>query len=608
MQAVILAAGMGKRLGSLTRDNTKCMVKVNGITLIERMLKQLDCLGLSGIIIVIGYKGGSLRNFVETIELKTPLRFVNNEKYDETNNIYSLYLTKKYLIAEDTLLFESDLIFDSSLPAKLLENPKPCLALVAGFESWMNGTVVTLDRENRIKNFLSPKEFVFENISSYYKTVNIYKFSREFAANYYIPALEANFDSLGMNEYYEQVLKVIALLDSCSIEAVVLNDENWFEIDDAQDLDMAESIFGNRTERFRKLQNRFGGYWRYPKLIDFQYLTNPYFPGRNLLDEMKAGFENLLTNYPSGMQANCLLAARYFKLRRENICIGNGAAELIKPLMLRQPGKIGMVFPGFEEYCNCTGIENVVGFISGNADFSYSADDLINYFAAKDITSLVISNPDNPSGNFIEKREILKLADWAGGENIGLIIDESFIDFADTAEDMTLLVQDLLDKYPNLTVLRSISKSFGVPGIRLGIMGSSNTELIDDIKRKLAIWNINSFGEFFLQIIEKYRNDYVEAIEQFKETRRDLYRELETLNSIRVIPSQGNFIMFELIGGIKATCLAEELLDEYNILVKDLSLHRGLSNRQCVRVAVKKPDENKKLISALREIFERKDF
>lgn len=115
MQAIILAAGMGKRLKELTNNNTKCMVKVNNTTMIERMLRQLDALNLSSIVIVIGYKGNELMEYINTLNVKTPINYVNNEIYYKTNNIYSLFLARNYLVKEDTLLLESDLIFEDDI-------------------------------------------------------------------------------------------------------------------------------------------------------------------------------------------------------------------------------------------------------------------------------------------------------------------------------------------------------------------------------------------------------------------------------------------------------------------------------------------------------------
>lgn len=142
MQAIILAAGMGKRLKDLTSNATKCMVEVNGVTMIERMLSQLDALQLNKIIMVVGYESKKLMEYVQTLPISTKIEFVDNDVYYKTNNIYSLYLAREYLTQDDTLLLESDLIFEDAVLQRLIQNPYPSLALVAKFESWMDGTVV----------------------------------------------------------------------------------------------------------------------------------------------------------------------------------------------------------------------------------------------------------------------------------------------------------------------------------------------------------------------------------------------------------------------------------------------------------------------------------
>ena len=167
MQAVILAAGMGKRLGELTKDNTKCMVKVNGTCLIDRLLNQLDSLQLKRIIIVIGYQGEKLIEHIKSLSIHTPIEYINNPIYDKTNNIYSLYLAKKQLQEADTLLIESDLIFEDSLFTKIVNNPYPNLALVAKYEPWMDGTMVCLNSDNYITEFISKKSF-YKSFQTYY--------------------------------------------------------------------------------------------------------------------------------------------------------------------------------------------------------------------------------------------------------------------------------------------------------------------------------------------------------------------------------------------------------------------------------------------------------
>ena len=239
MQAIILAAGMGKRLKELTHDNTKCMVKVNGVTMIDRMLHQIEKKNLSKIVIVVGYEGEKLIDYIATLGIQTPIVFVNNPVYDKTNNIYSLALAKEYLKQEDTLLLESDLIFEDAVIDTIVNDPRDTLALVDKYESWMDGTCVKLSPDDDIEAFVPGKNFRFDEINQYYKTVNIYKFSKHFSETHYIPFLEAYQSALGQNEYYEQVLRVIAMLDEPEIKAKRLNGELWYEIDDIQDLDIA---------------------------------------------------------------------------------------------------------------------------------------------------------------------------------------------------------------------------------------------------------------------------------------------------------------------------------------------------------------------------------
>jgi len=602
MQAIILAAGMGKRLGDLTHDNTKCMIKVNGVTLIERVLSQLDKQKLERIIIVIGYEGKKLQNYISTLNIVTPLEFVENPIYNITNNIYSLYLAKEKLHEDDTILLESDLIFEDSILSKIINAEYHSLALVAKFKSWMDGTVVELDFEDNIKQFITKKQFKFEEISLYYKTVNIYKFSKEFSDTHYIPFLEAYSKALGRNEYYEQVLKVITLLEKPEIKALRLENEDWYEIDDIQDLDIAESIFANNDDKLFKIQNRYGGYWRYPKMIDFCYLVNPYFPCDRLKAELKANFDRLIGEYPSGMRVNSLLAAKYFGIKQDYVCVGNGAAELIKSLMGYLHGKTGICFPTFEEYANRKSEGEIVKFMPANENFTYNANDLIRYFNDKEIGSLLLINPDNPSGNFIIMHELFLLLNWSKKKGIKLIVDESFVDFTNESESNSLLVNQILSDFPNLIVVKSISKSYGVPGLRLGIISSSNSEIIKFIKQDVSIWNINSFAEFYLQIFGKYESDYNKACRIFNEERKRFYNNLQKITYLRVIPSQANYFLCEVLKPYTAAMLAEKLLCENNILIKDCSNKAGLNNMNYIRIAIRITNDNDILINALNSI------
>lgn len=601
MQAIILAAGMGKRLGELTKDNTKCMVKVNGKTLIDRTLMQLSKLNLTKVIIVIGYEGEKLKQYIGNEYKGLTIEYINNPIYDKTNNIYSLSLAKKQLQEDDTLLIESDLIFDDSLFGMVIDNANPNLVLVAKYEPWMDGTMVCLDEDNNIINFVSKKNFKFCAINTYYKTVNIYKFSKEFSSTHYVPFLEAYCKALGNNEYYEQVLGVITMLEKFELKALPLSGQKWYEIDDIQDLDIAETLFAEDDNKLQLYQKRYGGYWRFPSLLDYCYLVNPYFPPQRMIDEMKSSFETLLTQYPSGMGINSLLMAKYFGLNKDYICVGNGAAEIINSLMRILDGKIGIIYPTFEEYPNRRSSKSIVKYIPSNNNFSYTADDLIAFFDNKDINYLLLINPDNPSGNYISKEKIILLIEWAQNKGVKIIIDESFVDFSDDNISNSLLNNTILETHDNLIVIKSISKSYGVPGLRLGVLATADVALINVLKKDISVWNINSFAEYYMQTFGKYETDYKKACTKFIKERNRFGNELSTISYLRVIPTQANYYLCEVIDKFTSTELTKSLL-EYNILIKDCGTKAAFKGKNYIRIAIRNEMENNYLISVLRNL------
>ena len=602
MQAIILAAGMGRRLGELTDDNTKCMLEVNGTRLIHRTLDNLTEVGIKRVILVVGYKAENVKRLIGDRYKDIDIVYVENKIYDKTNNIYSLFLAREYLLEKDSLLLESDLIFESSVLRKIVENRYPNIALVDKYESWMDGTVVTLDEENKIEEFLTKDKFKYSDINRYYKTVNIYKFSKDFSATHYVPFLEAYCHALGNNEYYEQVLKVITLLDESPLRALPLNGEKWYEIDDIQDLDIASCIFASSDEeRYKFISSRYGGYWRYPHLIDFCYLVNPYFPPQQMVDELMASFSTLLREYPSGMRINSLLAGKYFAVKQEYIVVGNGAAELIKAFIEKHTNKIGVIYPTFEEYPNRSAKENIVSYLPTNASMQYDANDIMAFFAGKDIDTLLLINPDNPSGNYIPYNDLMRLIKWTKQRGIRFIVDESFVDFVDTEGEISLLQNDVLTENEHLYVVKSISKSYGVPGLRLGVLASGDTETIARLKREVAIWNINSFGEFYMQIYEKYHKDYLRACELFREERKLFFEELQQIPYLRVIPSQANYFLCELTTDrFTSKELTIRLLADHEILIKDCSGKSAFSHSNYIRLAVRNREDNHKLVEALK--------
>jgi histidinol-phosphate/aromatic aminotransferase/cobyric acid decarboxylase-like protein/choline kinase len=598
MQAIILAAGMGSRLGKYTAHNTKCMLSINGKTLIERALDAINNADIRECIIVVGYKKEHVISFLGNRYKNINIRYISNDIYNKTNNIYSLYLTKELLVQDDVLLLESDLIFEERVITDMLAFTEPAVAAVARYESWMDGTVVQL-KDTLIANFIPKKFFNYNEKETYYKTVNIYKFSKEFLRKTYIPFMEAYLQTMGNNEYYEQVLRVISTLDKNELTAFILNNHKWYEIDDVQDKSIAEIIFSGAPEKLSRIQKCYGGYWRFPGLIDFCYLVNPYFPSPKMLDEMKAYFNALISFYPSGLDTQNMLAGKLCNIDEDHIITGNGAAELIRALELE--GGIGVIYPTFNEYPESLSKNKIIPFVPEN--FTYTKDDLLDF--ADSCDTMLLINPDNPSGNYIPKSGIIELLEKIKKLNESheracgyvykrLILDESFIDFSDIEKEPSLLKQEILDAYPFLVLIKSLSKSYGIPGIRLGILACGDKNFVKKIRKNLSIWNINSFAECFLQIIGKYQKDHEYSCKAIAVERSRFEEKLKETGLFYVHPSQANFILCKIHNN-SAKELAEYLLDK-NIFIKDLSGKKGVPDGSYIRLAVRNKADNDTLL------------
>lgn len=599
MQALMLAAGMGRRLGKYTEAMTKCMISVGGRTLLERTVDALKKAGIQKFVMVVGWEADKLVEFVQNNIHDMECEFVYNYDYATTNNIYSLWLAREYLLRDDTVLLESDLVYDQSVLKCVVDAPENDMVVVAPYEQWMDGTVVTLDDAGNVSEFIAKKDFSFDHADRYYKTVNIYKFSREFSQRHYLPFLEAYIKAYGVNQYYETVLKVIAHISNTKLHTYVLRDMPWYEIDDAQDLDIANTLFAPEDEKLQAYEQHYGGYWRFPGLKDFCYLVNPYFPPQKLVDQMKYSYKPLLEQYPSGMEVQKLLAGKMFKLDSEYLLVGNGAAELINTLgKCITTGRIIVSIPAFNEYVRCFSDCEIISVDASGNDYTSKPMDMLDRAVAGD--TVVLVNPDNPSGQMIEKERLFAFLEACEAKSIRSIVDESFVDFADSDKRFSLLTEETLAAYPHMVVIKSISKSYGVPGVRLGIAASADRALLRRMRDEMPIWNINSFGEYFLQIYGLYASEYKDACDHIAENRRRLSEELREIPYLTVYPSQSNYIMCRVSLPWTAKGLATHLLTRYSILIKSLSQKHGFEGKEYVRIAVKDGAENNALIHALK--------
>jgi len=246
--ALLLAAGIGNRLKPLTDSIPKCLIEINGIPILERLMDNLSDNGFKRLVIVVGYLDHRIRKFVNEYGGDLTVEFITNPLFETTNNIYSLWLARNK-IRESFLLVESDLVLDSSQLENILY---PNKIAIARMQPWMNGTTVTIDSLNRVTAF----DMVSNGNTSgtRHKTVNIYSLSGS-SWRKVVERLEHYISSGKINEYYEVVFKEMIADGSLSMEGVFFDPECWYEIDTPADLMNAERLLGETDTRSDGLLN-----------------------------------------------------------------------------------------------------------------------------------------------------------------------------------------------------------------------------------------------------------------------------------------------------------------------------------------------------------------
>lgn len=557
MQALILAAGMGKRLKELTADNAKCMVRVGNETLIERAVRILDRKKLDRIIVVLGYEGEKLKNHILQSGVTTKLEFIDNPIFAETNNIYSFWLAKDYMRQDDTVLLESDLIFEEAVIDLLLEDARPSLALVDKRESWMDGTCVTLDASDRILDFVPGKKLDLTGKNQYYKTVNIYKFSKAFLTDTYIPFLEAYMSAMGRGVYYETVLGLVAQLENCELRAKRLEGQVWYEIDDVQDLHIAESLFAHDAgKRYRMIISRKGGNWRYPKLIDYSVPHNAYYPSGKMVEEMTANAMELVSAPASEITRIRELLGKYYGIQEDYV---------------RAVGSISAI----EE-----------AFIAGGVDYT------------------ILTDPVGVRKLFAANQRVESALAHAAGKNSIVLVDETALEAVVSGGMGSYLTNERLEQYEDvLIVYKDLGRALGAPGLSVS-MAAGAGERVRRLLDQIETDRISSFAEFFLQIAEKYKGEYEASLLQMRKDFESFTDGLADVSYVKRCDGLLDIIVCELEEETDARQLIRYLF-ENNLLVSDLSEILG-EGTNCIGLAVRTEAENQMLLSKLIE-YEKKN-
>jgi histidinol-phosphate/aromatic aminotransferase/cobyric acid decarboxylase-like protein/choline kinase len=594
MRAIILAAGLGRRMMPLTEHVHKTLLTIGGQPIIDRLIRGLSENGIIRIAIVTGYRAQELESHVLTQFPELEFSFVRNELYESTNNIHSLALAFEQLdFAEDIILLESDLIYEPAVLRRLIASKHDNVAVVDRYRIGLDGTVVAVS-ESKVVTHVIPGSLQGPgfDFSDKYKTLNIYKFSAEFCRGTFSRLLSYYSHTIDNNCYYELILGILIYMQQARIHAEILSGELWAEVDDPNDVRNAEFVFAPEHRR-RHLESSGGGYWNTP-ILDFASIRNMYFPPDSMVSQLTANLSRLITNYGSTQWVLNEKLANYLRCKSENVHFLNGASQFYpilqryfvgRRVLLPQPtfGEYDRAFPDAETYPD---------------DGRFSPGEVLS--RADDSDLIVIVTPNNPTGTTAASSGLHDLIRSASDKTV--VVDESFIDFCDEPSLIPWLEQQ---DYNNVIVLKSLSKVLGVPGLRIGFVHTTDPTWAGRIESELPVWNVNSVAEHFIELLLKYSAELPSTFRQSQLDRESLFQQLSLLDVVeQVFPSGGNFLLTKLrTSAEEADQLADAMLIDHGIYVKGIS-SKFADGGTYWRIAVRTPDDNSQFCDALSRVTE----
>ena len=348
----------------------------------------------------------------------------------------------------------------------------------------------------------------------------------------------------------------------------------------------------------RFLSSLYGGYWNH-EVNDFCYMTNHYFPPERLLDDVRGRLVDLVKAYPSTNWYLSSLLAEPMGLSHRELVVANGASELINVITQRFVQNLAVPVPSFDEFINRAQIQGkVVSPFSMTARFKLDIDGFIQHVRSTGANSALIIRPNNPSGNYISKAELTHFLNSMRTLDL-ILVDESFIEFVDAESSPSAL--DLMFEYPNLMILKSLSKNYGIPGLRLGYAAAGNADRIASLRSDLPIWNINSLAQFFLEEMGAYHEEFADSCRRVRAATRRLYKGLEEVPYLYPYPTQGNFVLCWVLYGFTAQGFTDELFERSRMLVNSCGSKDGLDDH-FVRIACRTEEENDRLVEVLKEM------
>lgn len=368
---------------------------------------------------------------------------------------------------------------------------------------------------------------------------------------------------------------------------------------------MKQNIYKTQSEKYEFISSQHGGYYRHD-FIDHAYLYNLYFPPDAIFSALKDQIRNLVLNYPMAQDALAGLVGKVIDQPPERIVVGNGAAELIKIVSGHVSKKLIIPVPSFNEYANAAPLGQAIEFPLEFPSFQLDVDK----FAAEALRTkadvAVVVTPNNPTSMLVPKPDLIRLAKKLEMFDCMLIIDESFLYFAESPEQISL--EQEIASFPNVAIFKSMSKAYGICGLRIGYMLTANSTFARQVRSGVHIWNINGFAEEFLRLLPDYKQDFINSCKKVRTDRDIFYRKLCGIKGMTVFKPDANFLFCRLPDSVKsAPEITKKLFVEHNMYIKDCVGKTQPDSDRYLRIASRTEKENDKLVKALIKVMDMKN-
>jgi len=362
--------------------------------------------------------------------------------------------------------------------------------------------------------------------------------------------------------------------------------------------------YSTAQERYDYISSQHGGYWRHD-FIDHNYLYNLYFPPEEFFNHLTSHIHQLVLNYPVAQKDLADLVGDLIDQPPERLVVGNGAAELIK-IIAGMGRKLIVPVPSFNEYANAAPAGSVVEFALEAPSFQLDVDKFADEAIRCQAGLAVVVSPNNPTSLLVPKVELIRLLKKLAAHDCMLIVDESFIDFARDSDQETLATE--LDSYPNLAIFKSMSKAYGICGIRIGYMLTANSDFAAKVRDGLHIWNINGFAEEFLRLAPQYQQQFRESCNKVKADRDHFYEQLQTIPKMTVYRPDANYIFCRLPDhAASGPQVTKALFIGNNIYIKHCLGKTMPESDRYLRIASRTRAENSRLVKALGNLISREE-